>query len=215
MAASDIFAAVYPMTGSVHRPALGAGTMSPHDVLTGIHAVRRRPIRILATLVAALAAAAIASPVFAAVTVGATVKDTAGGVVGQVASVSGSDVIVDTGKHKVTIPQASFGGTADAPLLAMTKSQLDAAYDQAIAEQQAKLTNAIQPGATVRGTEGGIIGTIAKLDGDFVMVKGEAGEARIPASGLSLKADGLHFGMSAAQFAEAVRASTAADPGSR
>ena len=163
------------------------------------------------SFIAIIASIGLATSAAAAVTQGATVKDTAGGIVGQIVSVNGTDVIVDTGKHKVTIPQASFGGTPEGPLLAMTKSQLDAAYDKAIADQQAKLAAAIQPGATVRGTEGGVIGTIAKLDGDFVMVKGEAGEARIPTNGLSLKADGLHFGMSAAQFAEAVKASAASD----
>lgn len=161
--------------------------------------------------IAIVTAIGLATSAAAAVTQGATVKDTAGGIVGQIVSVNGNDVIVDTGRHKVTIPQASFGGTADVPLLAMTKSQLDAAYDKAIADQQQKVAAAIQPGATVRGTEGGIIGTIAKLDGDFVMVKGEAGEARIPTSGLALKADGLHFGMTAAQFADAVKASTTPD----
>jgi hypothetical protein len=62
----------------------------------------------------------------------------------------------------------------------------------------------------VRGTEGGVIGTISKLDGEYVMVKGGPGEARIPTAGLSLREDGLHFGMSAAQFAEAIKASTPA-----
>lgn len=165
-------------------------------------------MRILTTLVATIA---LAAPALAAVTVGATVKDTKGGVVGTVASVSGGNVVVDTGSHKVTIPETSFGATPDGPLLAMTRAELDAAAETAMADQKARLASAIQPGASVRGTQGGVIGTITRLDGDFVMVKGEAGEARIPAAGLTLKADGLHFGMSAAEFAEAVKARTAAD----
>lgn len=163
-------------------------------------------MRILTTFAVAVA---LATPALAAITVGATVKDTSGGVVGTVANVSGGNVVVDTGSNKVTIPEASFGTTPEGPLLAMTKAELDAAAEQAMAAQRQKMAAAIQPGATVRGTEGGIIGTITKLDGEFVMVKGEAGEARIPAAGLALKADGLHFGMSAAQFAEAVKASIA------
>lgn len=169
--------------------------------------MRTRNLIIAATGLAMMAF----TPALAAIAVGATVKDTKGGVVGRVVEVAGGDVVVDTGKHKVTIPEASFGTTPAGPLLAMTKAELDAAYDKAIADQQQKLAAAIQPGATVRGTEGGVIGTIAKLDGAFVMVKGDAGQARIPADGLSLQADGLHFGMSAAQFAEAVKASTEAD----
>ncbi|WP_164155360.1 preprotein translocase subunit YajC [Sandarakinorhabdus rubra] len=164
-------------------------------------------MRILMTLAAAIS---LSAPAFAAITVGATVKDTAGGVVGTVASVAAGNVVVDTGSNKVTIPETSFATTPDGPLLAMTKSQLDAAAEQALAAQKQQLAAAIQPGATVRGTQGGIIGTIASLDGDFVLVKGEAGEARIPASGLALKADGLHFGMTVAEFAEAAKATPAA-----
>jgi len=164
-------------------------------------------MRILMTF---LAAASLAAPALAAVTVGATIKDTSGGVVGTVASVSGGNVVVDTGTNRVAIPETSFGTTPDGPLLAMTKVQLDAAAEAAKTDQQAKLASALQPGATVRGTEGGVIGTISKLDGEFVLVKGDAGEARIPQSGLKLEADGLHFGMTAAQFAEAVKASTPA-----
>jgi preprotein translocase subunit YajC len=163
------------------------------------------------TLITLVAAIGLAAPTLAAVTVGATVKDTKGGVVGTVASASGGNVVVDTGNHQVTIPETSFATTPDGPLLAMTRAELDSAAEAAMAAEKAKLASAIQPGATVRGTQGGVIGTISKLDGDFVMVKGEAGEARIPAAGLSLKADGLHFGMSAEQFSDAVKASTAAD----
>ncbi|MCU0891206.1 MAG: hypothetical protein MUE77_05555 [Sandarakinorhabdus sp.] len=163
------------------------------------------------TLITLVAAIGLAAPTLAAVTVGATVKDTKGGVVGTVASASGGNVVVDTGNHQVTIPETSFATTPDGPLLAMTRAELDSAAEAAMAAEKAKLASAIQPGATVRGTQGGVIGTISKLDGDFVMVKGEAGEARIPAAGLSLKADGLHFGMTAEQFSDAVKASTAAD----
>lgn len=164
-------------------------------------------MRMFTTLVAAIS---LAAPALAAITVGATVKDTAGGVVGQVTSVSGGNVVVDTGTNKVTIPETSFGTTPEGPLLAMTKAQLDAAAEAAMANQKAKLASAIQPGATIRGTQGGILGTITKRDGEFVMVKSDAGEARIPAAGLMLQADGLHFGMSAAEFSDAVKASPAA-----
>ncbi|WP_439547018.1 hypothetical protein [Sandarakinorhabdus sp.] len=168
-------------------------------------------MRILTTLAAAML---LAAPALAAITVGSTVKDTSGGVVGTVASVADGNVVVDTGSNKVTIPEASFGTTPEGPLLAMTKAQLDAAAEAAVADQKAQLASAIQPGATVRGTEGGVIGTITKIEGELVAVKGENGEARIPASGLTLQDDGLHFGMSAAQFAEAVKASAPADTAS-
>ncbi|OYZ14715.1 MAG: hypothetical protein B7Y35_13515 [Sphingomonadales bacterium 28-64-96] len=155
----------------------------------------------------------LATPTLAAITVGATVKDTSGGVVGTVTKLTGDNVVVDTGTHKVTIPTQSFVDTPQGPLLALTKSQLDAAAVQAAAAQEARLANAIQPGATLRGSQGAVLGSIAALDGEFVMVQGEAGQARIPKADLYLAADGLHFGMTAAQFAEAVKASNGAGSG--
>jgi hypothetical protein len=166
-------------------------------------------MRIFATLVVSLV---LATPTLAAITVGATVKDTNGGVVGTVTKLAGDNVVVDTGTHKVTIPIQSFADTPQGPLLALTKSQLDASVEQAEAAQKARLANAIQPGATLRGSQGAVLGSIAALDGEFVMVQGEVGQARIPKADLYLAADGLHFGMTAAQFAEAVKASNG--PGS-
>jgi len=162
-------------------------------------------------LTCVVAVACIAAPAFAAVTVGTTVKDTAGAIVGTVASAADGNIVVDTGKNKVTIPETSFTTTPDGLLLAMTKVQLDTAYETAVAEQKAKLAAAVTPGASLRGSQGGVLGTITKVDGEFVMVKGEAGQARIPAANLTLQSDGLHFDMTAAQFAEAIKASMPSD----
>jgi hypothetical protein len=159
-----------------------------------------------------IAALCVAAPAVAAPTVGTAIKDTAGAPVGTVASVDGDNIIVDTGTNKVPVPEKSFTPTPDGLLLAMTKVQLDSAFESALAAQKAKVIAAAQPGATVRGSAGALIGTVARMDGDYVRIKGEQGEARIPLSGLALKDDGLHFGMTAAEFAEAVKSSTAAEP---
>lgn len=158
-----------------------------------------------------IAALCIAAPALAAPTVGTAIKDTGGAPVGTVASVDGENVIVDTGTNKVPVPEKSFTTTPDGLLLAMTKAQLDSAFETALAAQKAKVTAAVLPGAAVRGSAGAVIGTVARLDGEFVRIKGEQGEARIPLSGLSLKDDGLHFGMTATEFADAVKASSATE----
>ncbi|WP_156257024.1 hypothetical protein [Sandarakinorhabdus oryzae] len=165
-------------------------------------------MRIVITFIAALA---VAGPALAGITVGATVKDTSGGIVGTIVSTADGNAVVDTGTNKVTIPLTSFGDRPEGPLLAMTKSQLDAAADQAAAARKQALANAIKPDAEVHGSQGAVIGTITKLDGDSVIIKGEAGLARIPTSELYMKADGLHFGMNAAQFEAAVKASMASE----
>lgn len=156
-----------------------------------------------------IASAAIASPTLAQIAVGATVKDTQGGTVGTVASLGGGNVTVDTGKNKVAIPEASFGTTPEGPLLAMTRAQLDEAAEAATAAAKQQLAAAIVPGAEVRGTAGAVIGTIEKVEGDLVTLLSEAGSAKVPASGLALMADGLHFGMSADEFSAAVEAAKA------
>lgn len=156
-----------------------------------------------------IASAVFAGPSLAQIAVGATVKDTDGGTVGTVASVENGNVTVDTGSNKVAIPEASFGKTPDGPLLAMTRAQLDAAADAAAAQQKQQLAAAIVPGADVRGSAGAVIGKIEKIEGDLVLLTSEAGSAKVPASGLALMADGLHFGMSAEEFTAAVEAAKA------
>lgn len=156
-----------------------------------------------------IASAVIAGPALAQIAVGATVKDTEGGTVGTVASVDGGNVTVDTGKNKVAIPEASFGKTPDGPLLAMTRDQLDTAAEAAAAAAKQQLAAAIVPGADVRGSAGAVIGKIEKIEGDLITLKSEAGSAKVPSSGLALMSDGLHFGMSAEEFAAAVAAANA------
>lgn len=61
------------------------------------------------------------------VTAGATVRDTAGSMVGTIESVSASGAVVATGKSRVQIPVTSFGKNDRGLVLAMSKTELDAA----------------------------------------------------------------------------------------
>lgn len=165
-----------------------------------------------AAIVAPAAAQIPAAPAASQITVGATVKDTSGGTVGTVASIDGGNVLLDTGKNKVAIPEASFGKTPEGPLLAMTRDRVDAAAEAANTAGREKLTAALVPGAEVRGTAGAVIGKVEKVEGDLVTLASAAGSAKVPVSGLALQADGLHFGMSEAEFTAAVEAAKTGSP---
>ncbi len=61
------------------------------------------------------------------VTAGAQIRDTAGGEVGRVESVDADSAIVSTGSVRADIPITSFGRNGQGLVLAMTRTQLEAA----------------------------------------------------------------------------------------
>jgi preprotein translocase subunit YajC len=138
--------------------------------------------------------------------VGATVKDTAGAVVGTIDAVEANGIIVNTGRNQVAIPRASFGKTADGPLLAATKAELDAAADAAAASERQMVAALLVNGTPVMGAEGNQIGTVDIVENDMVVIKTEAGEAQVPAASFMRKDGQLAIGMTAEAFAAAVEA---------
>lgn len=119
------------------------------------------------SFLAGLALAAVSVPAASAVTAGATVKDTAGGVVGTIVKVDGSNLVLKTDKHEVTLPVASFTATADGALFGLTRAQLNAEVDKA----QAAAAAQIVAGAKVKGPAGAEVGTIEAVDAQFVTLK--------------------------------------------
>jgi hypothetical protein len=138
--------------------------------------------------------------------VGATVKDTAGGVVGTIDAVEANGIVVNTGRNQVAIPRASFGKTADGPLLAATRAELDAAADAAAVSERQAVAALLVNGAPVVGVEGNPIGTVDIIENDIVIVKTEAGEAQVPAGSFMRRNGQLAIGMTAEAFAAAVLA---------
>jgi hypothetical protein len=138
--------------------------------------------------------------------VGATVKDTAGAVVGTIDAVEANGIIVNTGRNQVAIPRASFGKTADGPLLAATKAELDAAADAAAASERQMVAAMLVNGTPVMGAEGNPIGTVDIIENEMVVIKTEAGEAQVPAKSFMRKDGQLAIGMTAEAFAAAVEA---------
>lgn len=73
------------------------------------------------------ATGAVTAATAADVTTGTTVFDQAGAEVGKIESASAEGAVIATGKSRVQIPIASFGKNSKGLVIAMSKSQLDAA----------------------------------------------------------------------------------------
>lgn len=159
---------------------------------------------------AALAQTAAPASAAAQVKTGAKVFDTSGGEVGTIDAVNGDVAVVATGTNKVSIPMASFGAGANGPVLAMTKTQLDAAAGEAAGKSAEAAKAALKPGAEVRGSAGtNVLGTVKAIDGEFVVVTTPKGDVRLPSTIFGMGANGLAIGMSAADFDKAVSQATA------
>jgi preprotein translocase subunit YajC len=151
--------------------------------------------------------AAAPAPAAAAMAVGMTVKDTAGGVVGTVTKVEPGFVVVKTDKHEVRLPAASFTPHEGALLFAMTRDQLNAETERALAAASAK----IAAGAAVSDASGGAVGTITAVDAQWVTVKLVSGtEIRLPRTAVSAGPNGALVGNTAAQLEAAAKASAPA-----
>ena len=155
----------------------------------------------------AAAPAPAATPNIAA---GATVYDTAGGVVGTIASTDGTNAVIDTGTVKAAIPVTSLGAGTKGPVLAMTKAQLDAAAGQQQAQASAEFKSKLVAGATVYGAGGASLGTIKSVDASGVTVTTTDGDAKLPTSGFGPGPQGVTIGMTAAQLKEAMSAAAPA-----
>jgi preprotein translocase subunit YajC len=167
----------------------------------------------LASLCLALAvpaaAQAPAPAAGAAITVGMAVKDTQGGDVGTVTKVEPGFITLKTDKHEVRLPATSFTPNQGVLLFAMTRDQLNAATEQALAQAAAK----IAPGAAVSDSSGGAVGTITAVDPQFVTVKLASGnEVRLPRTGVAPGPNGVVVGSTAAQLEAAAKAAAPATP---
>ena len=153
------------------------------------------------------ALAPAAPPASAAMTVGMMVKDTNGGEVGTVTKVEPGFVVVKTDKHEVRLPSTSFTPHEGALLFGMTRDQLNAETEKALAAAAAK----IAPGAAVRDASGGAVGTITAVDAQWVTVKLASGtEVRLPHTAVAPGPNGAVVGSTAAQLEAAAKASAPA-----
>ncbi|MFN3389721.1 MAG: hypothetical protein ACK40O_12415, partial [Allosphingosinicella sp.] len=119
-------------------------------------------------------AAAQEATASAGISAGMTVKHPESGTdVGTVARLEGGNVIVKTDRYEVPYPAESFTVHEGALLFGFTRDQVNAAYEQALAEANAKLV----PGAAVSGAAGTTVGTIEAIDGQYVTLKLNSGKS--------------------------------------
>lgn len=171
----------------------------------------------LSTLsIALFASGATMQPAFAqaaqaSIAAGAQVKDTSGGDVGTITKVDGQFVNLKTDRHEVRLPVSSFTAHQGHFIMAMTRDQLNAEVDKTKAAASAKLV----PGATVTGSQGANVGTIASIDEQFVTVKLVSGKmVRLPRAGIAAGTNGGVVGATAAELeAAAAQATAGADAG--
>lgn len=138
------------------------------------------------------AALLLASPAVAeTLRAGAVVTDPQGGQVGTITVVDAQYVTLQTDRHTTRLPVSSFTATDSAVLFALTRDQLNAQLDQALAQAQA----AIQVGAVVHGRDGGVIGPIEAVDEQNVTVRFGDQPVRFARASLAPGQDGLVVGL--------------------
>jgi preprotein translocase subunit YajC len=137
---------------------------------------------------------------------GKAVKDTQGGAVGTIVRIDGEFLILKTDKHEVRLPATSFTTVDDGLLIAMTQAQVNAAVEQTLAEADAKIV----AGASVTGSGGNVVGTIAEVDDQFVTLELTSGaKVRLPRSGIAAGANGPVVGMTSADLEAAAKSANA------
>jgi len=155
-------------------------------------------------------AAPAAAPAKANVTVGAKVLDAAGGDVGTIASVSGGAAIVDTGTVKAGIPVASFAQSDKGLHISMTKTELEAAAKGAQAGAQEQLVASLTPGTAITDQNGGAVGKVDSVEGDFVVVATPNAKVKLPKTAFAKGASGPVIGMTLAQLEAAAKGASPA-----
>jgi hypothetical protein len=138
-------------------------------------------------------------------TVGATVYGPQGNEVGTIKSVSGGNVVVDTGKNTANLPASSFGKGTKGPVLGMTKAALDTAIEKAAADAAAKLNAVLVQGATVYGIQGTPVGTVKQITADgHVVIAHKVGDVPLPRDNFTVTDKGLALKFTAAQLNKAL-----------
>lgn len=155
---------------------------------------------------------AAASPVAPApnLAAGAKVFDAAGDEVGTVVSVVGGTVVLDTGTHRASLAASSFAANAKGLVIGMTKSQLNAAIEDAAAKSVAALNTALVVGADIRSNDGIVVGKVKEIQTDSVVVDRPSGAVGLPKGSFLVASGGLGISMTAKQLEEAIAKTSAA-----
>lgn len=126
--------------------------------------------------------------------IGKKVFDPKGGEVGMVTAFKQDMVVVKTDKHEASLPPTSFTYQKNKLYFGMTRNQLNAEMDKLVAASAASMA----VGASVKGSAGSPVGTIEKIDEQYVTIKLVSGNfVKIPRSGIVGTPDGAMIGMTA------------------
>lgn len=134
-----------------------------------------------------------------AISPGMQVVDVAGRPVGTVQAVRGHQLVIETDRHEVRLPIASFTPDKGKLVFGMTREALNQATD-------AMLAKALLPGADVRGKNGALIGSIAAINQQYVTVELQSGERiRLPRNTVGPAANGAVLGITVAELHQMVK----------
>lgn len=161
-------------------------------------------------LAGAAAALAFASTAFAAAPeVGATVFGPEGNEVGTITAADDATVTIDTGKHQAPVPANVLAEGPDGPIISVTKVQLDEIMDQQKADAEDKRDAALVAGAMVHTAKDAMLGTVASVDGDDVVVTMEEGKVALKREHFAVNAAGTLVALfTAEQIEQAVTAAS-------
>lgn len=169
-----------------------------------------------ATLVPAAAMAQAAPATTAAApAAGAKVYDAEGNEVGSIEAVQGDVVTVNTGTARAGLPKSAFAAREKGLTIGMTKAQLEAAVQGAQAKSGEALATALVVDAPVKSSDGVVLGTVSKVEGEDVTVALQTGSAvALKKNTIGLGTDGaLAVGVTAAQFNASVQGATGGSSG--
>ena len=144
--------------------------------------------------------------------VGATVYGPNGAEVGKIEKLADGNVVIFTGTNRATLPATSIGRNDKGLLIGMTKEQLDSAVAAASAKADAAMTAALVPDAQITSTDGVVVGTVQKVEGENVTVDLSSGSTiALPKNQLHATASGgLGLFVTAAEFTAAVNSAASA-----
>jgi len=125
-------------------------------------------------------AAAVAAPapaptmdvsVSGRIEIGMPVYDLSGGPVGNVFSVKGDTVVVDTGSRKVAFASSVFTMRSGGLVIGLSKADVESAGSQIEQSVVASRTPLLRSGVSVVGADGAPIGSVISVKPGFVLVK--------------------------------------------
>ncbi len=161
----------------------------------------------------AAVAQGLPAPVAEILKVGAKVHGPQGADVGIIEKIEGGNVVIFTGAHRATLPATSLGSGEKGLVIGLTKAQLDSAVAAAAAKVDAALDAALVADAEVHSSDGVLVGTIQKVEGEDVTIDLATGSpVTLQKAHMGIKDGKVGLHMSAAELQAAVSAAKEETP---